>query len=576
MKVVVAKTSGFCMGVRRAVETALDTPGKRPHPISTFGPLIHNPQVLDLLKERGINTMEIVPDTGRGTVLIRAHGVPPETKTALETAGFAVVDATCPRVIKVQTIIDRHARKGYAVIIIGDRTHPEVIGLMGYARNNGFVAKSIDHLDALPVFEKAIIVAQTTQNTRFFEEVKAWAAARHPHYKVFNTICGSTEDRQAEIRKLSQSVSAIVVVGGKDSGNTRRLAAIAKESGKPVYHVETETELDLTALSAFSCVGLTAGASTPNWTIKRVHNTLLSLPLKKKNSLDMLARAQKTLLLTNAYGALGAGALCYAASALQGVTRYASVITIAMLYVLNMHVINNLTGNKANHYNDPDRATFFKDHRIFLAGLSILAGIIYLAISLAMGFWPFLTILCMSVLGVAYNLKLPPKNPFINNAIGIRDIPGSKTLFVSFAWGVVTAIFPVIADQKTIVTGITFLAFVWVTCLVFVRTAYYDILDMQGDRIVGRETIPILLGEYKVLSLLKLTVIFAGLLILVASFFNWLPHLGYYLLACPAGMLVLLELHQRHIEVPGVRREFVIELFFMLSGVITFFWLLSS
>ena len=561
------------MGVRRAVETALDAPNKLPQPIYTFGPLIHNPQVLDLLKERGISSIEEVPDKGDGTVLIRAHGVPPSTKKNLEKAGFTVIDATCPRVIKVQTIIDRHARQGYSVIIIGDKKHPEVMGLMGYTQGKGHVAKSIEELDALPSFENAIIVAQTTQNTQFFSDVKAWAQQHHPHYEVFDTICGSTENRQAEIRELSEYVDAVVVVGGKNSGNTRRLAAIAKESGKPVYHVESESELDLDALSSVSTIGLTAGASTPNWIIKRVLNTLSALPISKKKSLQHAFNTiQKALLLTNVCEALGAGGLCYAASTLQGIQHYVTVMVISMLYVLNMHIVNNLTGNKANQYNDPDKAAFYNVHKASLIWLSIMASCLYLIISFFMGMLPFVIILCMSVLGVFYNFKFFPKALFLKKPLRIRDIPGSKTLFVAFAWGVVTCVFPVIADKGTILTTITLFAFIWVTCLVFARTAFYDILDMQGDRIVGKETIPILVGEAKAKTILKSTLYLSSALLFGASFFKWLPSLGYYLLICPAGMLAVLEMHQRDFVIPGIRWEFIVEVLFIIAGVITLLW----
>ena len=244
MKILIAKTSGFCMGVRRAVEMVLDAPDQNTNPIFTFGPLIHNPQVLSLLKSKDINVLDEIPSRGSGTVLIRAHGVPPTTKENLKQANFNVIDATCPRVIKVQTIIRKHAKKGFAAIIIGDKDHPEVIGLLGYAREKGFVVGSMSELEALPDFENAIVVAQTTQNTEFFDSVKTWVATRHPHYKVFNTICDSTTRRQAEVKRLAESVDAVIVVGGRNSGNTRRLAEIARETGKPAYHIETEEDLD--------------------------------------------------------------------------------------------------------------------------------------------------------------------------------------------------------------------------------------------------------------------------------------------------------------------------------------------
>ncbi len=240
MKIIIAKTSGFCMGVRRAVEMVLDAPDQSTKPIYTYGPLIHNPQVLNLLQSKDIRVLDEIPNRGCGTVLIRAHGVPPTAKQHLKEAEFNVIDATCPRVIKVQTIIRKHAKKDYAVIIIGDKDHPEVIGLLGYARDNGHVVGDMEELAALPAFDNAIIVSQTTQNARLLESVINWAAENHPHYKIYNTICDSTERRQAEVQRLAEAVDAVIVVGGYNSGNTRRLAEIARQTGKPTYHIESE------------------------------------------------------------------------------------------------------------------------------------------------------------------------------------------------------------------------------------------------------------------------------------------------------------------------------------------------
>ncbi|MDA8403118.1 MAG: 4-hydroxy-3-methylbut-2-enyl diphosphate reductase, partial [Desulfobacteraceae bacterium] len=211
MKITIAKTAGFCMGVRRAVELALDASNRTIDPIYTYGPLIHNPQVLDILEEKGISVLSRIPEKGSGTVLIRAHGVPPGDQDALKKAGFTLLDATCPKVIKVQAIIAKHARQGEAVIIVGDRTHPEVIGLLGYAGDRGHVAETLSDLESLPAFDHAIIVAQTTQNNDFFAAVMDWAKTAHPHYRVFNTICDSTESRQQDVKNLASRVDAEVV-----------------------------------------------------------------------------------------------------------------------------------------------------------------------------------------------------------------------------------------------------------------------------------------------------------------------------------------------------------------------------
>jgi len=244
MNVIIAKTAGFCMGVRRAVEMALDAPGSHEHPIYTYGPLIHNPHVLSLLEDKGITVLENIPENGTGTVLIRAHGVPPQIMKDLKKSGFTVIDATCPRVIKVQAILNAHTIQDYKAIIIGDREHPEVMGLLGHAGEKGYVIDSRKDLDDLPFLEKAIIVAQTTQNTGFYEEVKDWAKQKYPHYKLFDTICDSTAKRQVEVKQLAEKVDAIVVVGGYNSGNTHRLVEVARQTDTPAYHIETETELD--------------------------------------------------------------------------------------------------------------------------------------------------------------------------------------------------------------------------------------------------------------------------------------------------------------------------------------------
>ena len=503
------------MGVRRAVELALDAPGKLEEPIYTYGPLIHNPQVLSLLAEKGISVLQRIPVKGSGTVIVRAHGVPPQAKQALADAGFHVIDATCPRVIKVQTIIGRHARKGYASIIIGDRDHPEVAGLLGYAGDNGYTAASLADLEALPVLDQAIVVAQTTQNTAFFGEVKAWVARQRPHYRIFDTICDSTEKRQAEVKRLSESVDAFVVVGGRASGNTRRLAEIARQSGKPVCHVETESELADRCLETAQSVGITAGASTPNWIIKRVYRTIEALPYQKCRGWHRLMfSVQRGLLLTNLYVAMGAGGLCYACTRLLGIGAAWPYVLIAMLYVQSMHTLNHLTGKKADRYNDPDRARFYADHKLFLHLFALLSGGGGLVTAFIVGKLAFSILMGMSLLGLSYNLKLFPSPLGTLKIQRIRDIPGSKTLLITTAWGVVTVLFPSLAHWNTCGWPAV-LVLLWSSGMVFARTTFFDILDMQGDRIVGKETIAILFGEKRALRFLKLLLaaIFLALLL---------------------------------------------------------------
>ncbi len=274
MKVILAKHAGFCMGVRRAVEATLQLVETRQVPIATFGPLIHNPQVLEMLAEKGVQVLEEVPADTKATVVIRAHGVPPARKRSLEESGVVVEDATCPRVVKVQAIIDKYRRQGYTTVIIGDRDHAEVEGLMGHAGKVGLVVSRMEDLDDLELSIPYIVVSQTTQDEEMFQEITAAILARYPGGKVFNTICDSTHKRQDEVRQMCREVDALVVVGGRNSANTKRLAEIADGLSCPVFLVETESELDGEKLRGYNSVGVTAGASTPAWIIREVVETL--------------------------------------------------------------------------------------------------------------------------------------------------------------------------------------------------------------------------------------------------------------------------------------------------------------
>jgi len=575
MKIVIAKTSGFCMGVRRAVEMVLDAPEEHQNPISTYGPLIHNPQVLEILEEKGITAFNETPPQGSGTVLIRAHGVPPETRFQLEDAGFKVIDATCPRVIKVQTIIKKHLKKGFASIIIGDKDHPEVIGLRGYGGDKSFVAKNVDELKTLPRFENAIIVAQTTLNTHLWHAVKEWTAENQPHYKIFETICDSTERRQAEVQRLAESVDAVIVVGGRSSGNTKRLVDIARQTGKPAYHIESETDLNdlnLEALTAARQIGITAGASTPNWVIKKVYRTLEALLFRRKQGWRrVLFEIQRALLLTNIYVAVGAGALGYACNKLQGIHQTFPYILISMLYVQSMHILNHLTDARADRFNDPDRAKFYDRHKILLAVSAVLSGGIGLIIAYNIGQFPFMALLIMSLLGLSYNLKLVPEWLPVIKYRKIRDIPGSKTLLIAVAWGIVTAVLPPLSISGTI-GWVNVLVALWAVGIVFVRTAFFDILDMQGDRLVGKETIPLLLGEKRSMRVLKIILIGLTATLVFCSALQLISSLGFFLVICPLLISIIIFTHEKALMFPGIRLEFLLETQFLVAGFISYVW----
>jgi len=279
-EIIVAKSAGFCWGVRRAFDRVLDVAKNQPEhwPVHTYGPLIHNPQAVGMLEQQGICVLNEIPEELGGTIVIRTHGVPPADRDRLESCGARICDATCPDVGRIQGTVRKHLRMGYFIIIIGNREHPEVKALLGFAEKNGACVNSSREVAALSGdLEKVCVVSQSTQQEENFDELVALIKNRYPDCLVFDTICRSTGERQREVRDLAGKVDAMVVVGGRNSSNTNRLAEISRESGTHTFFIETDEELNLGDFSDAKTIGITAGASTPGWVIDRVVTRLKAI-----------------------------------------------------------------------------------------------------------------------------------------------------------------------------------------------------------------------------------------------------------------------------------------------------------
>ena len=270
--VIVAKRAGFCPGVKGAIEKVLELEAAGKKPVYTIGPLIHNKQVTDMLAAKQISAID-TPDQAAdksGVLVIRAHGITPQFQEQVQASGMEVVDATCPLVKHAQNIIEKFAKEGYHTVIVGDGDHAEVIGLMGYTHGKGIVVSGPEEAAELPHFDKVNVVSQTTQKESVFydtaEEVKKHADV----CQISNTICQPTKDRQKETIEQAQNADLVIVVGGKHSANTTRLALLCKGLTQTVQHVETENELEESMVKKAARIFLTAGASTPDWVINRV------------------------------------------------------------------------------------------------------------------------------------------------------------------------------------------------------------------------------------------------------------------------------------------------------------------
>ncbi|MDH7601958.1 MAG: 4-hydroxy-3-methylbut-2-enyl diphosphate reductase [Armatimonadota bacterium] len=277
MKVVVADRAGVCYGVRRALEI-VESELRKGRKLATLGPLIHNPQAVKRLEERGVKVVQDIAELDDGAIVMPSHGVPKAIREAAERAGLQVVDATCPFVAKVHRVVRRLAEHGYEVVVIGDPGHSEVKGILSAAGENAVVVSSVQDVEGLDWTAKKVgIVCQTTQTPEHFGEIVGRIAARAAEVVAHNTICYATHDRQSAARSIAPKVDAMFVVGGRNSANTNRLAEICRECGVRTYHIETADEIDPEALRGCTVVGLTAGASTPDWVIEEVKSRLEAL-----------------------------------------------------------------------------------------------------------------------------------------------------------------------------------------------------------------------------------------------------------------------------------------------------------
>lgn len=272
MKITVVKTAGFCFGVKRAVDIAFEMADKKQQGTYTLGPIIHNPQVIERLKEKGVSPVEDITKPEIDTLIIRTHGIPLQIMNQVSEAGKNIIDATCPFVKKAQRDTKLLKEEGYQVIILGDKDHPEVQSLMSYAGDDVLV---VGDSDPLPKIKRKVgIVVQTTQPVEALKKLFSKVVQLANEVKVYNTICNSTSLRLKETEEMAKKVDLVLVVGGKNSANTTQLAKLCQSLSVPTYHIETADELQPEWLKDIENAGITAGASTPDWIISEVEKRI--------------------------------------------------------------------------------------------------------------------------------------------------------------------------------------------------------------------------------------------------------------------------------------------------------------
>lgn len=492
MKVIVARTSGFCWGVRRAMDAVLEASGKKRGHVQTLGPLIHNPQALSLLKQRGVDIVDAPNNVNDGTVIVRAHGIPIQDLKMLKErqakGEIFVINATCPEVAKVHSRIKRWSAKGYFTIILGTHGHAESLAHRSFAEAGSAIVSNLDEAKAIPseVLKKIFVVAQTTFTGKNFDLIVEELRSRSVEIIVENTICEDTRRRQEEAEFIAASVDYVVVVGGKNSSNTKHLAFLAQKNTKPVQFVEVASELELDSLQGDETIGLLAGASTPTWLVDDVVDVLQ----QHKNKPSKFRELFEEPFLSPVLLSLGLSTMAIGIHSCMGLYRDWTSIFVIFAYALAMFLAQPFLDPFGLGSKGPARARYLERHKIMMISVATLALMVALALGFNQGKGYIIAVAGASFLGLSYKLRIR----IFRRVFSLRSIPGSKDILITLALAIIGIILPA-WQQDHMWGGRSTGALLFAGSLLFSRSIIVSLTDMQKDQILGRETLPILLGR---------------------------------------------------------------------------------
>lgn len=559
MQIEIGKFAGFCRGVKHAVEGAFSCAREADGEIFTDGQLIHNPQTLELLDRHGVR---MLPEDGSlemaagKTIIVRAHGTTPQRMLQLREVARDVRNFTCRDVAKVQGIIKKHSRQGYSIILFGKRTHPEVIGLLGFAQE-GYVVFDLNDLERLPPLPKVCVVSQTTMSRTKYDEMCAGIRRRFPEVVTVDTICPATEQRQEEVREMARRNECILVIGGDNSSNTQRLFEIAHETTR-THFVSDVADVSKIDFAGVKRLGVTAGASTPDWLIEEVVEAVRSV------SRSPFWRFLHTIILfglySNLFVAAGSYLLSYAVAENVGLRFSPQIGVLVALYYLSMSVLNNYTSRASMRIENQRRYRFVYSARIEYSALFLLslAGAVWIGWGLSREIL-VLTFLSV-VLGVGYNFSyLPARNWRKRRGPGMQGILQSlKSVVISVAVTLLLNGLPLLnaypnlwknpASAHEILSRLGFyFSIYYVAMIMFVRQTLLEIKTAQSDRVAGVSSLLTLvkkeylqLGLIALPSLLLLSMV-SGLLLGAYPLYK----AKYFLAVCYTYVPIWLSMHSK-------------------------------
>ena len=568
MKIEMARHSGFCMGVRNAVLKIVDELNSSDENIFVYGPLIHNPQSIEVLRKRGLITINSLDEIKDKQVAIRTHGIPVSENREIRGKAARTINLTCSRVARVQSIIKKYSRDGYFTIIVGDKDHAEVIGLKSYAGSGVFVVSHKDDIGLIPLSEKYIVVSQTTHERAQFEDIVNAIKTSFSNVNVIDTICDSTRLRQDDvIEAIKKGIDTLVVVGGKNSANTSRLAKIGIDNGVKTFHIETDDELKTADFKNSNYVLVTAGASTPGWIINNVLEKLYTIKYSKSNVFTKTLKMYfEFLVRSNIISSIAAFIMVLIAQKFAGLqVEYKSGI-IASLYIFTMYSVNNYFDRhflvKSNSY----KYGVYKKFGLLLLFLSIFA--FFISLYLAYTLLPLLmyTILLPYFFGIIYSAPFSKKIIKKINWKIFKKLYSSKVI-TSFGWLVGVIYVPYFMQNVDVVKYTAMALFL---CLfIFLRNTIIDLVAFQGDLILGRDTLATWLGIKKTFILVASVAFFIIIFFSITAVYSGQISFLFLLLAIAYYLVIFYKIIKTDYFI-SLKYEFIIEANYLILLILYF------
>ena len=568
MKIEMAKNSGFCMGVRKAVLRIVNELNSSDDKIYMYGSLIHNPQTIEVLKNRGLITDDPLDELKNKLIAIRTHGIPVDENQRIKKNAGRTINLTCSRVARVQSIIKKYSSDGYYTIIIGDKEHAEVIGLKSYAKSGVHVVSNSDDIKKIEKAEKYIIVSQTTYERNHFNQLVDTILKKYDNINVIDTICDSTRLRQEDvINAIERGIDTLVVVGGKNSANTRSLSKIGLDNGIKTFHIETDIELNKEDFKGREHILVTAGASTPGWIINNVLEKLYIFKNESRNIIiKVINRYLQILIRSNIISSIAAMFMVLVAQVYAGIPIDIKFGVIAALFVFVMYSVNNFLDRKfliksnSYKYNIYDR---------YGAQLMIAAGIAFsLSLYLSMQTSHILALLLLVpyIFGLIYSTQLTKNFVKKININLFKKIYNTK-IVTGFGWVVAVVVIPYFG--KNISWDIYISAITYFFLFIFSRHLIIDFAAFQGDLILGRDTLPTWLGVKNVVVLTYIITAIGSLFFAVVSITTGRAVFLVFLLCIIYYVLLLSKIRKTDYLI-SLRYEFIIDFNYFILILIFF------